>query len=191
MQSFSLVTIPVTPKAQDYMHLAEKFAYIYCLPQDRRNIKDSEFYSLACIWLCRAVKKYTPDKGDFESYAGMTIRNGLISHIRYLNRKRRSKKSISLCDFQLNNLVDQSSNDIEQNLEEEVKTRLVDFVLKSHKKETEQDRNDKELMLDVYCRGKSVFDLAKKNSCTRMTIYNRIQRITNKIRKWYSMADNN
>jgi len=191
MQSFSLVIIPVAPKAQDYMHLAEKFAYIFCLPQDRRNIKDSEFYSLACVWLCRAVKKYTHSKGDFESYAGMTIRNGLISHIRYLNRKRRNKKSAHLADFQLDNLVDHSKSELDQHLDEEVNTRLVDFVLKTHKKETDQDRDDKELMLDIYYRGKTVFDLAKEHSCTRMTIYNRIQRIVNKIRQWYSVAGKN
>jgi RNA polymerase sigma factor (sigma-70 family) len=157
------------PKAEDYLYLAEWIAKKFLKSKD---VKDSEIYSVACEALFLAVEDYTPARGTVQTFLWQTMRNAIIDHIRHETREKRHGECESL-----------GERDVEERPQSVPLPReLLDTLLADAPDETEKDRLDKQLLVDVYLHSKKVSDIADLMGVTREAVYQRMRRSISKIR---------
>ena len=162
---------------KDYIHLAEIVARKFY--RGKEKILDTEYYAIACQSLLNAAQKYNASMGDFDRFAYRSMKNGLRSHIRFNKAKKRSATFEFLDDGEWSNIVERESNT-------PIPVAILSQMMADHPDDTQQDRDDKNLLNDIYLRGFSISSIADQHNVSRVTIYNRMNRITGKIRQRHS-----
>lgn len=168
----------------EYLFLAEAVASKLRQAKGYRTerIQDTEIYSIACLELVTAAKNYDPTVcGDFSRYAYKCMRNKIISFFKYNKAKKRFVKYEELIDDQLSQVPAKKESALKP-----LETNLLDVILSSSPQDTEQDVLDKNLLKEIYLSGQTVSSIAEKYNVTRMTLYNRIKRITTRLQERYS-----
>jgi DNA-directed RNA polymerase specialized sigma24 family protein len=102
--------------------------------------------------------------------------SAIIDNYRRTKRKTRNCYSID----EVNPFYDRSE-EIEL---DEIKD-LVSFILKDHPDDTEQDKKDKEALIEVYLNEFPISEYAKHINLSRTTVYHMIRRCIDKTRTRY------
>jgi RNA polymerase sigma factor (sigma-70 family) len=166
---------------EQYMFLVEIVAHKFRKKNIFENIQDSEAYSVASIELVKAAATYDPKVNpDFSRYAYRIMCNGVVAHFRYQNRKKRIADHVYMTDREWGELKEKKpleSSEFSGNKE------LILKLFENRPEDSHQDRLDKRLLLEIYINGKKIPVIAEQYGVSRVTVYNRIKRITNKIRQ--------
>jgi RNA polymerase sigma factor (sigma-70 family) len=162
-----------TLKAENYLFLAYSGARQFL--SDKTNVKDTEEYSQACLLLVESIRKYNPEQGDFISFARRKIHNGLIEQFRHRTRK---KRTAVVEDVDIDKVCKLS--------EEKISPDLVYKFLQDTDQETEQERMNKLLLIEIYLGGNKVSEVAHRLNVSSVTVYHRVNAALNKIRSKYS-----
>ena len=127
-------------------------------------IQDSEEYSDGVMGLLRAVEKYNPElhKTEFSTYAFDVIRTAIIQGWRKKNQKRLVTANISLSDPELQKLIPQKENTSFP--------KLLEMIKAPRPGETEQDKFNKEVLIEHYIDGKTWTDIGKERGFTKAWI---------------------
>jgi len=159
-------------KAEDHLGLAHAVASQFVRPGVR--IQDTEEYAEACLHLVRATENYNPDEGTFQSVAWTCMKNGIIELHRKKNRKKRFGK---FADTNLEKLP-------EKRTEQEIPPdELVYKFLADDPQETEQEKYDKLLLVEIYLGGSRVQAVAERLGISREAIYQRLRRTIERLRE--------
>lgn len=146
------------------------------------KIEDTEPYSIASIELVKAAAGYDPEVNeDFSRYAFRAMRNGIIEAIRHHKRQKRTAKFEKLTDLEWQELPEEKSD-----FSDDIPQEVYQTLMANHPDDTEQDRADKSLLMEIYIQGAKIPFIAEKYGITRMTVYNRLHRIIEKIRQRHS-----
>ena len=162
----------------DYLWLALKFAYKYKPKNSYEEIKDTEVYSIACEELIRAASLYKANRGDFTRFAWRSMMNGFLQFIRSQKRMKRSANFARLNDHDWHNIPDRNEKD---SIKE-----MLPLILRDTAKDSQQDKEDLQLVIDHYINGKQINVLADILKVTRVTVHSRIQRCFNKIKRKFN-----
>lgn len=163
----------------DYIFLAKAVSFKFHKRKFER-IEDTDTYSIALLGLAKAKMTYTYEVGnDFSRYAYQVIKNEIINDIKYRKRAKRIANFEPLNDLQWQSVPDKIEEFKMPNLS-------AQFFLRSEIEDTEQDKEDKSILIMFYIEGKKITEIADKFNLTRATIYNRINRIIAKIRERHS-----
>lgn len=149
----------------DYLYLAEVVARKYYRGHD--PIRDTELFSVACQELVKCGEKYDPSVGPFDRFAMRSMRNGIIHDLRLMQAKKRA------AEFEV--LADQDFP--ERSVEPFPDVGLLPGLLQK------LPDNDRCLIEDYFLNNNSVADLANRLAVTKVTVYNRIDRILKKLRE--------
>jgi len=140
-------------------------------------VKDSIEYSIGCEALLRACAGYNPEKKvEFSSYAHELISNSILQHLRHNKCQKRSASFENLCQEEWNGIVDEFQIDLEEE-------DFLAWLKLSYSEWPEEDRQDFDILLAAKVKKQSVEELACQFGVTRPTIYSRIQRIADKLKK--------
>lgn len=143
------------------------------------KIEDTEPYSIASLELVKAAAGYDPDfNEDFSRYAYRAMRNGIIEAIRHSNRQKRTAEFSKLTNIEWKEISARNKSNLL-----DVSSDLYHRVFARHSEDSEQDIDDKALLKEIYIQGKKIPFIAEKYGTTRMTVYNRLNRIIGKIRQ--------
>lgn len=165
-------------KVADYIFLAEVVAHKFRNKKRFEKIEDTEPYSIACEELVKAAVDFNPAvQGDFSRYAYRAMLNGVIEHIRHKKAKKRTANFETITDKEFRNIPEKLEGLPECLPVDLLKTLLADLG------DTEQDRDDKSLLTEIYLGGKKVPVIAEQYGISRVTVYNRLRRILGKIRQ--------
>lgn len=165
----------VTPsQVLDGLRWAETLSLGYCDRTDKRRIFDSDVFSVACEQLVKAARNHSAEKGEFRHFALRCMRNGIIDYLRRLNRRRRIK---------IRTLMADEPSFARQENERKNHEEIIAAIMSPLVVESERDEVDREMMLDLYLRGKTVVELMSQYHISKQTVYNRIERIMGKIRR--------
>jgi RNA polymerase sigma factor (sigma-70 family) len=166
-------------KVADYLFLAAVIAHKFRNKKKYEKIEDSEPYSIACEELVKAAVGFDPAvQGDFSRYAYRAMLNGVIEHIRHKKAKKRTAtfENISEKDFR-------SIPEKGEGTPDTLPVDLLKTLLADDGTDTEQDRDDKALLTEIYLAGKKIPVIAEQYGISRVTVYNRLRRILGKIRQ--------
>lgn len=158
----------------DFLHLALKFAFKYKPKHSYEEIKDTEVYSIACEELIRAARLYEPDRGDFSRFAWRSMLNGFLQSIRSQKRIKRSARFASLSENEWSNIT--------QRVDQDSLNDMLPLVLRDIDEDTQQDKEDRQLVIEHFINGKKINLLADILGVTRVTIHNRMQRCFGRIK---------
>lgn len=127
------------------------------------RIEDTEPYSIASLELIKAAAAYNPDLNkDFSRYAFRAMRNGIIEAIRHRNRQKRTANFSELTNSEWEKVPEKN----------EVRS-MSDFdihqALENHPEDSEQDCDDKAILIEVYIHGNKLQSVAEKYGVSRMT----------------------
>lgn len=156
--------------ATEYLFLAEIIARKFYRGKER--IQDTEVYSVCCEELVRIAESFNPECGLFDRFAFRSLRNAAISYIRHSKRQKRAGNFEKLTDSQWQDVAEDKR---EQELN--IPDGLSDIFLQHHPDDTEQDCEDKKLLAEIYLKGTKVPVLAEKYGISRVSIYNRVNRM--------------
>lgn len=171
-----LATIDSKINPADYIFLVKIVAHKFRTKIER--IEDSEAYSIASLELIQAAQSYNPTiNEDFSRYAYRAMCNGIIDYIRYNKTKKRTADVVSLTDRDWEEIPEEHLNSIPTDLY----TKLMD-----DSQDSDQDRQDKALLLDIFIQGKKASVIAEEHGVTRTTVYSRLNRIIGKIRQQHA-----
>lgn len=163
----------------DYLYLVEIVAHKFRKKRVFEKIQDTDAYSIASIELVKAAKAFNPNiNKDFSKYAYRAMCNGVIQNIRYQKAKKRTVKHVDITDQEWTQVKDKCF----ESLEQDSKKLLLKLFVESPD-DNEQDRLDKDLLIDIYIHHKKVPAIAEQEGVSRVAIYNRIKRIIGKIRQ--------
>jgi RNA polymerase sigma factor (sigma-70 family) len=155
----------------DHVGLAHAIASQY-IRLRKEKVKDSDQYAEACLALVQAAEGYIPSQGPFSAVAWKVMKNALID----LFRRSQCRKRTATFDRE---------TDLSQLVERPQNQPLVDLLpifLADDPEETEFDRADKQLLVDLYLKEGSVAEIASRLGVSRERIYQRIRRAIEKIR---------
>lgn len=161
-------------QVSDGLRWAENLSLGYCASTEKRRIFDSDVFSVACEELVKAAHTHSPEKGEFRHFALRCMRNGIIDHLRRLNRRQRVKVRTLMAD---------EPSFAREEKEKETPEEIMAMIMSPLAVESERDEADREMMLDLHLRGKTVVDLMAQHHISKQTVYNRIERIMRKIRR--------
>lgn len=165
---------------EDHLGLAHKVASRFVRQNER--VQDTIEFSLACEALVLASQNYVPEQGAFSSVAYTAMVNKLIDHKRTNSRKKRKAEFEYLDEKQWSNRIDELQ--WEEQLED-----LPDFMGWLNKVTwSEEEKDDLEILIAVKVKAEPITEVADKRGVSRPTIYQKLQRITNKIREKYRDA---
>ena len=179
LQTLEPKVVAPRPKVEDYIFLAEVIAHRFRQKNKRaENIKDTEAYSIACEELVKAAHSYDPDVNpDFSRYAFRLMRNGVIDSIRTKNTQKRSANFEAISDKEWDEVPAKGERS------EGLPVELLRMLLSDHPEDTDQDRGDKSLLMELYLREKNITVIAEQYGISRVTVYSRLRRIFGKIRQ--------
>lgn len=161
-------------QASEGWQWAKDLSMGFCPRQEKRHLFDSEVFSVACERLVKAAHTHSSDKGEFRHFALRCMRNGIVDYLRRFNRRRRLK----MVAFGESQEVPAREEKGVETTEENIKAIMSPAIV-----ESKRDEADREMMLDLYLRGKTVTQLMAKHKVSKQTVYNRIERIMEKIRR--------
>jgi RNA polymerase sigma factor (sigma-70 family) len=167
-----MVTTDIQPKVEDNLGLAQSVAQRFVSASE--PVKDSEAYAEAMLALWKATEEFTPGKA-FSPYAHTVIRNQLRD---YIKTQRRAKRKAEFEDFDLAEIAETSRT----NLTPDVATEMLQRLLADDGYESADEKHEKQLLLDVFLRGKKVADIAAKLGVTRVAVYTRLRKAIARIR---------
>jgi RNA polymerase sigma factor (sigma-70 family) len=164
----------------DYLPLVKAISRKFYRGKER--IEDTEIYSVGCQSLVECLPAYDQAKGTFDKFAYQAIKNGIIQFIRYNKRKKRNIAINSLSDYEWNNI-----KEVEETIEKapEISSETISLLLKLDAN-TDQDKEDKKLLIDYYLNNMRISEISANLGVSKVTIYNRINRIIKKIKKQIS-----
>lgn len=124
-------------------------------------IQDSEEYSDGIMGLLRACKEYDPEKyqTQFSTYAFEVIKTAIIQGWRKKNRKRLITANVSLSDPELQKLIPAKENTSFP--------RLLEIIKTPRPGETEQDKLNKEILIEHFVDGKTWKQIGDERGFTR------------------------
>lgn len=159
------------PKAVDYMFLVEAISHKF-RKNNREKIQDTEIYSVCCEELVKAIDAFNPILySDPSRFIYRAMRNGIIEHLRFNKRKKRSAEIVELDrEFDIPCQVQQFSA---SSLPEGILQTLLAGI----------DKDDLRLLTDVYLNNKRISEVAEELKLTKMAVYNRIKKIVGKVRQ--------
>lgn len=138
------------------------------------DVKDSMEYSIGCEALIDAWNSYEAERNDkFGSYAYPLIKNRILEYVRYNKRKKRQANIEDLSEIQWNNLECSAFN---VNSDE-----FLNWLKNSDW--SKEDKEDLDILLAVKIQNRKPAKIAEELGISRQTIYDRIQRITEKLKK--------
>lgn len=165
---------------EEHLGLAHTVASRFVRSHER--VQDTFEYSLACEALILASQSYDPAQGAFSSVAYTAMVNKLIDYKRSKNRKKRKAEFEYLDEKQWANRIDE--NQWEDQLQD-----FPDFMGWLNKISwTDEERDDLEIFIAVKVKAEPVTEVADKHGVSRPTIYQKLNRIANKIREKYRDA---
>lgn len=156
--------------ASKYLFLAEIISRKFYRGKER--IQDTEIYSVCCEELVRIAENFDPECGLFDRFAFRSLRNAAISYIRYSKRQKRAGKFEKLTDSQWEDVAEDKRDQVIT-----IPDGLTDIFLEPHPDDTEQDCQDKKMLTEIYLIGTKIPVLAEKYGVSRVSIYNRVNRI--------------
>jgi len=165
---------------EEHLGLAHTVATRFVHRNER--VQDTIEFSLACEALILVSQSYVPEQGAFSSVAYTAMVNKLIDYKRTKNRKKRKAEFEYLDEKQWANRIDE--NQWEEKLED-----LPDFMGWLNKVSwSDEEKDDLEVLIAVKVKAEPITEVADKRGVSRPTIYQKLQRITNKIREKYRDA---
>lgn len=171
--------VPIDPTK--YMFLVEAIAHKFRKKFSGKfeKIEDTEPYSIASFELIKAAAGYDASKNeDFSRYAFRAMRNGIIESIRHQNRQKRTAEFSRLTDLEWQELSEEKQFSLVG-----VSSEVFQTLTATHSDDSEQDRDDKLLLMEVYFQGNNISLIAEKHGISRVTVYSRLRRIIEKIRQ--------
>lgn len=167
-----LLPIPqISIDPSDYLYVARIVASRYRFGRER--IEDTDVYSVCCEELVEIASDYSGD--DFPKYAYVALKNAVKDHFKHNTRKKR------YCSHQ------QLPDDIREiQKQNRIPTDLLDIFLQEHPDDTEQDLQDKKLLVDFYLNQIKILKICQQLNVSKTIVYSRIKRITSKLRDRYS-----
>lgn len=159
-------------RVEDHIGLAHAVASQF-VNNSRLRVKDTEEYAEACLLLVQAVDSYVPEDGSFQTFAWTKMRNGLND---WLRRKKRKKR---VGTFESNSNL---TSVPEKLTEEPVSGDIVYQFLADNITETEQEKADKLVLIEVYLGGAKVQEVADRLGVSRIAIYQRLRRTIERLR---------
>lgn len=156
--------------ASQYLFLAEIIARKFYRGSEK--IKDTEIYSMCCEELVKIAENFDPRCGVFDRFAFRSLRNAAISHIRHTKRRKRAGKFEKLTDSQWQDVAENRRDELLR-----LPNGLSELFLQEHPDDSEQDRDDKKLLVEIFLKGVKVPVIAEKYGISRVSVYNRINRI--------------
>lgn len=173
-RSYSIAQLPtlvhVEPNIVEYLYLAEIVARKFYRGRD--PIRDTEFFSIACQELVRCGQKYDPSIGPFDRFAMRAMRNGIIQDAR---QRKAKKRIVEFEKFSDTIQVAEKSEKDEEHIQD-----LLEMLPSCLRGLPENDRKLVEL---IYIENKPVAEVADHLNVTRVTIYNRLDRVLTKLRE--------
>ena len=155
----------------DYLYVARIVANQYRF--GREKVEDTDVYSVCCEELVKIASDYSGD--DFPKYAYAILKNAVKDHFKYNTRKKRH------CSHQ--QLPEDISEIQKQN---RIPIDLLDTFLAKHPDDTEQDVQDKKLLVDFYLNQIKIPKICQQLNVSKTIVYSRIKRITSKLKDRYS-----
>lgn len=169
-------------KIQPEEHLGLAHAVASRFVRSNERVQDTIEYSLACEALILASQNYDPQQGAFSSVAYTAMTNKLIDHKRGQNRKKRKAEFEYLDEKQWANRID-------ENQWEDQLADFPDFMGWLNKISwTDEEKDDLEVLIAVKVKAEPITVIADRRGVSRPTIYQKLQRITDKIRDKYRDA---
>jgi len=164
---------PRQPTAEDNLGLARLAAKAFI--KNGEPLEDTEQYADACLGLVLAEGDYDSQRGLISSWffrkASKEIVNG------YRNSRH---------DIPLVRLEDVNQDLLEQGREQPDLTGLLETFLAAHPDDSDNDRRNRQMMVDHYLRGESMTDMALRYNMTKMGVSLAIKSAILKIRKRYA-----
>ena len=165
------------PNVANYLYLAKIVANRFRNRNSFEKIEDTEEFSIACEELVHAASLWDSQTyPNFKTYAFRCMINGVIENIRYKKCKCRNTIHQNLSEKDWEN-IDSDKRIIS------VDNELVQSVLADDSRDTEQDREDKSLLVEVYLKQKKISTIADQLGLSRVSIYDRIKRIIGKLKE--------
>jgi len=167
-------------RPEEHLGLAHTVAARFVHRNER--VQDTMEFSLACEALVLASQSYIPEQGAFSSVAYIAMVNKLIDYKRAESRKKRKAELEYLDDKQWSNQIDELQ--WEKQLED-----IPDFMgWLSKVTWSDEEKDDLEVLIAVKVKAEPITEVADKRGVSRVTVYHKLQRITNKIREKYRDA---
>lgn len=183
-----LVLVPSPPEftpvdITEYLYLAEVISRRFYKGNER--IRDTEVFSIACQELVKVGKKYNSAVGPFDRLAMRAMRNGIIQYIRRQQMKKRDANFQLLSDQEWQDFSKRGWRDVPQEMIEEsnlmqCEALAIDVLPKLLSSLCHCDRK---LIEDIYINNISMAKISSQLNISRMTIYNRSQRILKTLRE--------
>lgn len=150
------------PVFEDHIGLVKSIVRSFdksCRPED------SDFFSLACMAMMRAISSFDEDKSKFAYWATKIIRNAIVKEIK--------KNKLSLCQLS----HDPISSDCQMPLE------LANFLSDSSESDTPSESENKRMLRRHYFEGVSMAEIARETGITREYVRQKLKKAIDSIRK--------
>lgn len=157
------------PKVEDHLGLAHAIASQFVRPRER--VKDSEFYTIACMGLMEAANTYTPEKGKFGAYAWGIMRNAILDELKKWKRSKRRVVFEALSKKAMEN-IPQRKKSWTPPAEQFLEILLAD----------DTDKEIRDMVIAIYLEGMKIKEVAEQLGMTRMGVYKRIRQYFKKLR---------
>lgn len=167
-------TTPRQPTAEDNLGLARLAAKRFI--KKGEPLEDTDQYADACLGLVLAEDDYDPQRGLISSWFFRKAWKEIV------NGHRQSRHDIPLVRL----------DDMDQDLLEDGRreqpdlTGLLDIFLAAHPNDSDNDRRNRQMMVDHYLHGESMTDMAQRYGMTKMGVSLSIRSAILKIRKRYT-----
>ena len=108
--------------AADYIDIVKWAVYRHIrVSENRYGLGYDDLYQEGCIWLCHAAATYDGSRAQFDTYAQVVVRNGLISYCRAIYAKQ--KNMVTMSGFCSDS--DDTANDTADNIADNIYDKLL------------------------------------------------------------------